>query len=64
MHDELRQQGIELWFAGMKGPVKDRLKHYGTLDLIGHDIFCPTEGQAVNVCRAAYRVEWKDWDEV
>ena len=64
LHDELRQQGIELWFAGMKGPVKDRLKHYGTLDLIGRDIFCPTVGQAVNVYRAAFRVDWKDWDEV
>ena len=64
LHGELRQQGIELWFAGMKGPVKDRLQHYGTLDLIGHGIFCPTVGQAVNVYRAAYRVDWKDWDEV
>ena len=54
LYGELRQQGIELWFAGMKGPVKDRLKHYGTLDLIGHDIFSPTVGQAVNVYRATY----------
>ena len=64
LHGELRRQGIELWFAGMKGPVKDRLKHYGTLDLIGHGIFCPTVGQAVNVYRAAFRVDWKDWGEL
>jgi high affinity sulfate transporter 1 len=64
LHRELTQQGIELWFAGMKGPVKDRLHHYGTLDMIGHDIFCPTVGRAVNLYRANFDVDWKDWDEM
>ncbi len=63
LHGELTQQGIELWFAGMKGPVKDRLNHYGTLDTIGHNIFCPTVGRAVNLYREAHKVDWKDWDE-
>lgn len=63
LHGELTQQGIELWFAGMKGPVKDRLNHYGTLDIIGHNIFCPTVGRAVNLYREAHKVDWKDWDE-
>jgi MFS superfamily sulfate permease-like transporter len=63
LHGELLQQGIELWFAGMKGPVKDRLNHYGTLDIIGHNIFCPTVGRAVNLYREAHKVDWKDWDE-
>jgi len=63
LHAELTQHGIELWFAGLKGPVKDRLNHYGTLDVIGHDIFCPTVGRAVNLYRASYKVDWKDWDE-
>jgi MFS superfamily sulfate permease-like transporter len=29
LHDELAQRGIELHFAGLKGPVKDRLADYG-----------------------------------
>jgi len=64
LHQELTQQGIELWFAGLKGQVHDRLQAYGTLDLIGHDVFSPTVGSAVNRYRASHAVDWKDWDEV
>lgn len=63
LHSDLSRQGVDLYFAGMKGPVKDRLKHYGTLDVIGHDIFEPTVGRAVNVYRTTFSVAWKDWDE-
>ena len=63
LHHDLQQQGIMLRFAGLKGPVKDRLNHYGTLDLIGHDIFFPTVGQAVHRYRDDYKLDWKDWDE-
>ena len=63
LHRELKHQGIELWFAGLKGPVKDRLQHYGTLQVIGTDIFSPTLGQAVNLYRSTHAVDWKDWDE-
>lgn len=64
LHRELAQQGIELWFAGLKGPVKDRLRHYGTLAIIGEDIFAPTVGRSVHLYREKYPVDWKDWDEV
>lgn len=60
---DLKQQGIELCFAGLKGQVKDRLKDYGTLEQIGHDIFSPTVGHAVNLYRTRHAVDWKDWDE-
>lgn len=63
LHDELQKRGVELRIAGMKGPVKDRLRHYGTLDTIGSDIFSATAGFAVNQYRQTYQVEWKDWDE-
>ena len=63
LHGELQKHGVELWFAGMKGTVKDRLKHYGTLDTLGHAIFSATAGFAVNQYRQSYQVEWKDWDE-
>lgn len=63
LHRELKQLGIKLWFAGLKGPVKDRLQHYGTLQTIGIHIFSPTLGQAVNRYRSTHAVDWKDWVE-
>ena len=63
LHGELDEQGVTLMFAGMKGPVKDRLRHYGTLETLGSDIFEPTVGSAVNRYRAIHPVDWKDWDE-
>ena len=63
LHGELEDQGVSLMFAGLKGPVKDRLRHYGTLDTLGSDIFEPTVGSAVNRYRALHPVDWKDWDE-
>jgi MFS superfamily sulfate permease-like transporter len=64
LHHELQQLGVELHFAGLKGPVKDRLTHYGLMTLIGEDRFSPTVGSAVNRYRSQYVVDWKDWDEV
>lgn len=64
LHQALAQQGIKLWFTGLKGPVKDHLHQYGTLEVLGHGIFCPTVGNAVNRYRAEFEVQWKDWDEV
>ena len=64
LHRELAQQGVELWFAGLKGPAKDRLRHYGTLAVLGEDFFAPTVGRAVNLYREKFPVDWKDWDEV
>ncbi len=63
LYEELHEQGIELHFAGLKDVVKDRLRSYGTLDIVGHDIFAPTVGSAVNDYRDTYAVDWKDWDE-
>ena len=60
---ELRDRDVELWFAGMKGQVKDQLLAYGTLAIIGTDIFSPTVGRAVNLYRETHHVVWKDWDE-
>ena len=63
LHDELLQQGVALHFAGLKGPVKDRLAHYGLLAQIGADRFEPTVGSAVNRYRSEHPVAWRDWDE-
>ena len=60
---ELRQQGVTLAFAELKGPVKDRLLRYGLYDQIGADRFFPTVGTAVDGYLAATGVEWVDWED-
>jgi len=60
---ELHAAGMELCFAEMKGPVKDRLKRYGLFTTLGTENFFPTIGQAVDRYVALHQVEWKDWDE-
>ncbi len=64
LQGELHSLGIELWFAGMKGTVKDRLRHYGTLQTLGEHHFSATTGYAVGQYRQTHPVDWKDWDEV
>lgn len=64
LDQDLKREGIELCFAEMKGPVKDRLKHYGLFCEIGAESFFPTLGQAVDRYLEATGVEWVDWDEV
>ena len=59
----LHEVGMELCFAEMKGPVKDRLKRYGLFTAIGTEYFFPTIGQAVDRYLAVHKVEWHDWAE-
>jgi high affinity sulfate transporter 1 len=59
----LEHAGIELCFAEMKGPVKDRLKKYGLFHTLGKDNFFPTIGQAVDAYLATHEVEWHDWSD-
>jgi high affinity sulfate transporter 1 len=59
----LHDAGIELYFAELKGPVKDRLKLYGLFTEIGEDHFFRTLGQSVDSYLATHQVEWHDWDE-
>ncbi len=63
LDDELQRAGIELCFAEMKGPVKDRLKQYGLFTKLGDDLFFRTIGQAVNGYLKTHPVEWSDWEE-
>ena len=63
LDDDLQAAGIELGFAEMKDPVKDRLKKYGLFDKLGADHFFPTLGQAVDRYLETHQVEWSDWDE-
>ena len=63
LDEDLQREGIDLCFAEMKGPVKDRLKHYGLFNRIGTESFFPTLGQAVDRYLEATGVAWVDWDE-
>jgi high affinity sulfate transporter 1 len=54
LDDYLARKGIELYFAEMKGPVKDRLIRFGVGSRFGPDHFHSTIGAAVK----AYRMEF------
>ena len=64
LDEALHAEGMDLCFAEMKGPVKDRLKRYGLFTTLGTDNFFPTLGQAVDRYLAVHQIEWQDWDEV
>ena len=61
--DELRARDIELAFAELKGPVKDRLRRYGIYESFGSGAFEPTVGRAVAAYVKAHEVPWRDWSE-
>ncbi len=63
LDQKLHQVGMDLCFAEMKGPVKDRLKQYGLFTHFGTENFFPTIGQAVDQYIAVHRVEWLDWED-
>ena len=63
LDDDLQKAGIELCFAEMKDPVKDRLKRYGLFTKLGSHLFFPTLGQAVDAYVETHEVDWTDWDE-
>ncbi len=63
LDDELLAQGIQLVFAELKGPVKDRLARYGLGDRFGAADFYPTLGTAVADYVDSTDVDWTDWTD-
>ena len=61
--DELNQAGIELVFAEMKDPVKDKLKRFKIFERLGEHLFFPTIGEAVSAYLKMSGVEWIDWED-
>ena len=59
----LEASGIDLRFAELKDPVKDKLKRFGLFTELGEDSFFPTIGAAVSSYLAAHPVEWIDWEK-
>jgi hypothetical protein len=63
LDDVLHEAGIELCFAEMKGPVKDKLKRFGLFDRLGVNFFFPTVGSAVSGYLKTHDVDWVDWED-
>ena len=55
----LHESGIELHFAEMKDPVKDKLKRFELFDHLGAANFHPTLGAAVDAYLHEHSVDWK-----
>ena len=55
----LRASRIELHFAEMKDPVKDKLRRFELLDRLGANNFHPTIGAAIGAYLAEHAVEWE-----
>jgi MFS superfamily sulfate permease-like transporter len=63
LDDSLRNEGIELCFAEMKDPVKDKLKRFGLYAGIGADSFFATVGEAVKAYLHEHPVPYEDWQD-
>jgi high affinity sulfate transporter 1 len=59
LEQSLRASGIELRFAEMKDPVKDKLKRFEILERFGSANFYPTIGAAVDAYLEEHSVDWK-----
>src|SRR5262249_39987121 len=63
LDDELHTSGVELCFAEMKDPVKDKLKRFGLFTRLGESTFFATLGEAVNAYLSTHPVPWVDWED-
>jgi MFS superfamily sulfate permease-like transporter len=63
LDDTLRAASIELCFAEMKDPVKDKLKRFGLLTRFDEQTFFATLDEAVSTYRVTHPVDWVDWDD-
>jgi hypothetical protein len=59
----LREASIDLCFAEMKDPVKDKLKRFGLFSSLGEHRFFATLGEAVSRYLEAEAVTWVDWED-
>jgi MFS superfamily sulfate permease-like transporter len=56
----LSEAGIELCFAELKDPVKDKLKRFGLFTRIGEQRFFPTISAAVESYLETHTVQWSE----
>jgi high affinity sulfate transporter 1 len=55
--------GIELRFAELKDPVKDKLKRFGLFARFGEEKFFPTIGAAVSSYLESHQIHWIGWED-
>jgi len=58
MDHALHESGMDLFFAEMKGSVKDMLKRYGLFTRFGEENFFPTIEQAVERYLTLSKIDW------
>jgi high affinity sulfate transporter 1 len=63
LDDSLNATGVELRFAEMKDPVKDKMKRFGLFARFTEQTFFATLGEAVHAYRDIHHVEWEDWED-
>ena len=63
LDEALHAMDIELCFAELKDPVKDKLKKFGLLALLGENSFFPTIGAAVSSYLEIHDVERAGWED-
>ena len=63
LDEALQAAGIELCFAELKDPVKDKLKRFGLFARLGEESFFPTIGAAVGSYLESHDVDWVDWED-
>jgi high affinity sulfate transporter 1 len=61
LDDRLEAAGIELCFAEMKDPVKDKLRRFGLASRFDRSF--ATVGAAVSAYLESHPVEWTDWED-
>jgi MFS superfamily sulfate permease-like transporter len=60
LNKALHEMGIELCFAELKDPVKDKLKRFGLFEQFGEERFFPTVDAAVSRYLETHDVDWED----
>jgi high affinity sulfate transporter 1 len=63
LHGKLRERGVELCFAELKDPVKDKIRRFELLARFDEAAFFPTLGAAVEEYLRAHHVDWVDWED-
>lgn len=59
----LQAASINLCFAELKDPVKDKLKRFGLYSALGEDNFFATLGESVSSYVKAHSIPWVDWED-
>lgn len=63
LDETLNAAGIELCFAEMKDPVKDKLRRFEIFPQLGEEAFFATLGVAVSRYLKTHAVDWEDWED-